>query len=184
VGPAVLAAPPIDEICPGAAGALSSAKFPLNAAVSVSKGNVEVDFTIRTDGSVADVLVFSSSDPSFEAPALQVISKLSCTPQPLERRLRLPMDFSRPLSMTPETCSNFESVMRELGYPRDTKGYESADVLIEFTMTADGQIPEFYVLRSTHEVFTAVALQGLAKLKCTGLGQEARFRVPFSFRLY
>src|SRR5947208_7432549 len=73
-----IAAPPINDVCPGADAVLSSVSFPLDVAASVSQGTVEVDFTVRTDGSVADVVVHSSTDPVFEASALQAISKFTC----------------------------------------------------------------------------------------------------------
>ena len=185
MGSASLAAQPIEEICPGGGDVLSSMKFPLDVPASISAGHVEVEFTVRADGSIVDIVAYSSTDPLFEASTVQAISKLSCLPQPSDLRLRVPMDFKRPLAVTPGICPNFPSVIRTLGYPKDAvvKGLESGEVLIEFKMMADGDIREFYVLRSTHEVFTAEALRGLAQLKCKGVGREVRVRVPFAFRL-
>ena len=174
----------VDDLCPGATDVLASARFPVNASADINKGTVEVDFTIRTDGSVADAAVHSSSDPSFEPAAVDAVSKLSCSPQSSDRRLRLPVDFVRPLAVTSDICPNYQAVAQGLSYPRaaSVKGYESGEVLIEFKLAANGEIPEFYVLRSTHETFTITALRGLAQLKCVGVGRDIRVRVPFTFR--
>ena len=179
------AAPDIDELCPNATSLLASIAFPASAPSRLSTGTAVVDFTVGTDGSVSEPSVHSSSDPAFDEAARALVSGLSCMPQTAATRLRLPMDFKRPFVAVREACSNVAAVLSAIDFPRAAydKGLDRGEVLVEFKLTTDGQIPEFYVLRSTHETFTMAAVRGLAQLQCKGIGKEVRVRVPFAFRL-
>ena len=181
----LFAAPAIDGVCPGASAVLASTSFPLEAPPDLSKGTVEVELTVRADGSTTDLAIHSSTHPSLEATALQALSLFSCAPQASDIRIRLPIDFLRPFRITTAVCPNYDSVMSKIEYPSlaRNRGIGSGTVIVDFPMQADGSILEFRIVRSTHGAFTAAALLALAQLKCDGIGRDIVVRVPFGFRL-
>jgi protein TonB len=75
--------------------------------------------------------------------------------------------------------------MNRLQYPREaaTKKIDRGGVVVEFRMSADGEISEVRELRSTHPAFTAVAFLGVYQLKCKGVGRDIRVQMPFGFLL-
>jgi TonB family protein len=123
----------IDTVCPGATAVLSSATFPVDAAHEISTGTVQVDFVIRADGSVVDVAIHSSTHRALESSALETLAKVRCTPQPSDIRVRLPMDFRKPLAAG-LVCPNYDSVMGSIEYPNEARHrrINSGNVTIDF----------------------------------------------------
>lgn len=180
-----LSAQRVDDLCPNASAKLDSISFPETAPAVVESGLVNVGFTVHSDGSVADVAVVSSSDPSLEQSAIAAVSRLSCLPQPTDVRLSLPVNFVRPLKLTADLCPNYPTIFRSVGYPRTAivQGIRRGNVLVDFTILADGQVLDIDVIRSSNEAFAKVAVNALAQLKCAAPGRTVRVRVPFGFRL-
>jgi len=82
-------------------------------------------------------------------------------------------------------CPNYVQVMSSIAYPREAllDGVEG-EVLIEFTVTAAGEIKNAEIKSSTNRIFNRVALTAVqAKLTCQGQGQDVRVQAPVSFKI-
>lgn len=179
----VVQAASLDDLCPGASAQIEAAGFPAGAPATF--GTVNVEFTVGSDSLVSDIQVISATHPAFVATATHVVAGLRCAPRDVPIRVAAPIHFSPPAIAVKSICPNYYSVAASIGYPRDAfkKGLKAGEVVIEFTLKPDGQIPEFDVMRSTDESFTKSAVFALSKLECNAFGQDVRVRVPFSFKL-
>ena len=82
-------------------------------------------------------------------------------------------------------CPNYVQVMSSITYPREAllDGVEG-EVLIEFTVTAGGEIKNVEIKSSTNRIFNRVALAAVqSKLTCQGQGQDVRVQAPVSFKI-
>jgi periplasmic protein TonB len=81
-------------------------------------------------------------------------------------------------------CPNSRQVQADIKYPPAARkdGLEG-DVLIEFTLTAAGEITNIDVKSSSNRAFNNVSVSAVRQFKCTSQGREARVQVPFSFKL-
>lgn len=81
-------------------------------------------------------------------------------------------------------CPNFNTVRGQVPYPPQAESMGlSGDVLVEFIVSADGQVRDVKAVRSSNALFSGAATRAVAKLQCTGQGRDVRVRAPFSFRL-
>jgi len=95
-----------------------------------------------------------------------------------------PVPAAPPVVDVGVTCSNHVAVRSQVAYPPQAERMGlSGDVVVDFTVGADGAIKNVTVARSSNAVFNAAATSAVAKLKCAGQGQDVRVRLPFSFRL-
>jgi protein TonB len=75
--------------------------------------------------------------------------------------------------------------MSAIVYPRQAllDGVEG-EVLIEFTVTASGEIKNVEIKSSTNRIFNRPALAVVqSKLTCQGQGQDVRVQAPVSFKI-
>jgi len=82
-------------------------------------------------------------------------------------------------------CPNYVEVMSKIEYPRQAllDGTEG-EVLIEFTVSADGQIKDVVIKSSSNRVFNRAALGAVQSgLTCQGQGQDVRVQAPVSFKI-
>ena len=82
-------------------------------------------------------------------------------------------------------CPNYVEVMSSITYPREAllDGLEG-EVLIEFTVGADGSIKNVEIKSSTNRIFNRAALTAVqSKLSCQGQGQDVRVQAPVSFKI-
>lgn len=82
-------------------------------------------------------------------------------------------------------CPNYVEVMSSIAYPRDAllDGIEG-EVVIEFTVTANGQIRNVDIKSSTNRIFNRAALTAVqSRLTCQGQGQDVRVQAPVSFKI-
>jgi protein TonB len=82
-------------------------------------------------------------------------------------------------------CPNYVEVMSKIEYPRQAllDGTEG-EVLIEFTVAADGQIKDVVIKSSSNRVFNRAALGAVQSgLACQGQGQDVRVQAPVSFKI-
>jgi protein TonB len=82
-------------------------------------------------------------------------------------------------------CPNYVEVMSKIEYPRQAllEGTEG-EVLIEFTVAADGQIKDVVIKSSSNRVFNRAALGAVQSgLACQGQGQDVRVQAPVSFKI-
>jgi len=82
-------------------------------------------------------------------------------------------------------CPNYVQVMSSITYPREAllDGVEG-EVLIEFTVTAAGEIKNAEIKSSSNRIFNRAALTAVqSKLSCQGQGQDVRVQAPVSFKI-
>jgi protein TonB len=81
-------------------------------------------------------------------------------------------------------CPNSQQLRTEIKYPSQARkdGLEG-EVLIEFTLTAAGEITNIDVKSSSNRVFNNVSVAAVRQFKCNAQGREVRVQVPFSFKL-
>jgi len=82
-------------------------------------------------------------------------------------------------------CPNYVEVMSSIAYPREAllDGIEG-EVLIEFTVAADGAIRNVEIKSSSNRIFNRAALTAVqSRLSCQGQGQDVRVQAPVSFKI-
>ncbi|MFN7572284.1 MAG: TonB family protein [Betaproteobacteria bacterium] len=81
-------------------------------------------------------------------------------------------------------CQNYREVMGSIVYPREAlrEGLEG-EVLIEFTVGANGQVKDVVIAKSTNRVFNRVALRAAESMNCQGQGHDIRVQLPVGFKL-
>jgi protein TonB len=81
-------------------------------------------------------------------------------------------------------CPNYVEVMSKIVYPREAllDGLEG-EVLIEFTVAADGSVKDVAIKSSSNRIFNRPALTAVQNLSCQGQGQDARVQAPVSFKI-
>ena len=82
-------------------------------------------------------------------------------------------------------CSNFQTVMGDVAYPREAQraGIERGEALVQFTLTASGEIKDVKVLRSSNPIFARNSERIVREYKCQGQGREVTVQVPFGYKL-
>jgi len=82
-------------------------------------------------------------------------------------------------------CSNYQSVMGDVAYPRDAQrqGIEKGEALIQFTLSPTGEVKNITVISASHQIFARNSVRIVGEYKCQGQGRELTVRVPFGYKL-
>ena len=81
-------------------------------------------------------------------------------------------------------CPNSQQIRTEIAYPARAKREElEGNVLIEFTVAADGAIKDIDIKSSSDPVFNNVSINAVRQFKCNAQGRDVRVSVPFVFKL-
>ena len=82
-------------------------------------------------------------------------------------------------------CSNYATVMGDSGFPREAvrQGIEKGEALVQFTLSASGEIKDVKVLKSTHPIFARNSVKLVSEYKCQGQGRDVVVQVPFGYKL-
>ncbi len=82
-------------------------------------------------------------------------------------------------------CSNYNTVMGDVAYPRDAQrqGIERGDATIQFTLGPTGEIKDIKAIRASHQIFARSSMRIVSEYKCQGQGREVTVTVPFSYKL-
>ena len=82
-------------------------------------------------------------------------------------------------------CSNYATVMGEASFPRDAQrlGLEKGEALIQFTLSATGEVKDIKSLRASHPSFARNSIRIVGDYKCTGQGRDVIVQVPFGYKL-
>ena len=81
-------------------------------------------------------------------------------------------------------CPNYTDAIQSMGYPREAlKENIEGEVVIEFTVTASGQVKDPVIKSSSNRAFNRASLAAVSQLSCTGQGQDIRVQAPLSFKL-
>lgn len=122
-------------------------------------------------------VVTQEAPPVPEAPVIQEVPKT-----PMQAPVQAPPPAVRSAQVV---CANYRAVMSSIPYPRQARrnGIEG-EVVIEFTVTASGQIRDPVVRLSTNPMFNQPTLRAVQTLlTCDGQGQDVRVQAPVSFRI-
>jgi periplasmic protein TonB len=104
-----------------------------------------------------------------QAPVIQ--KPVEAAPQPAVRSARV-------------ACPNYVEVMSSISYPREAlKDNLEGEVVIEFTVTASGQVKDPVIKSSTNRAFNRASLAVVDRLSCQGQGQDVRVQAPIGFKL-
>jgi len=82
-------------------------------------------------------------------------------------------------------CSNYTTVMGDAGFPREAarQGIDKGEALIQFTLSANGEIKDVRALRATHPIFAKNSIRIVSEYKCQGQGRDVVVQVPFGYKL-
>lgn len=82
-------------------------------------------------------------------------------------------------------CSNFVTAMGDAAFPREARraGLERGEVLVQFTLAANGEIKDMKAVRASHPIFAKAAVGIVSEFKCQGQGHDVVVQVPFSYKL-
>ena len=83
-----------------------------------------------------------------------------------------------------QACPNSDNIKANIKYPPQAQrdGIQG-EVVVEFTVTASGEIKDEKILSSTNNIFRNVSLNATRQFKCKGQGADVRVTVPYSFKL-
>jgi protein TonB len=93
---------------------------------------------------------------------------------------------SKPASVSASVaCSNYSKVMGDAAFPRAATrlGLEEGDALIQFTLTANGEIKDVKAIKSSHAVFAENSIRLVSTFKCAGRGSDVFVQVPFEYKV-
>ena len=82
-------------------------------------------------------------------------------------------------------CSNVREVLGSLGYPAGAvrQNLTYGQVIVEFTVTSEGQVANAHVLSSSNPVFERLSLLAVSRFKCDAVKREVTVRAPLTFEL-
>jgi protein TonB len=113
--------------------------------------------------------VTQEAPPAPQAPVIQ--KPVETPPAPTVRSARV-------------VCANYVEVMSSIVYPRDALRQNlEGEVVIEFTVTAAGQVKDAVIKSSTNRVFNRPSMDVIERLSCQGQGQDVRVQAPIGFKL-
>ena len=81
-------------------------------------------------------------------------------------------------------CANYSTVMGDVEYPREAlrAGIERGEAVMQFTLTANGEIRDIKTLRASNPIFARNSARIIALYKCAGQGREVVVNVPFGYK--
>ncbi|MBA2689797.1 MAG: TonB family protein [Burkholderiales bacterium] len=82
-------------------------------------------------------------------------------------------------------CPNVKAIAGQISYPGKAQrdGITSGEVLVQFVIGPNGEIKNPSILKSSHRVFNAAALEGVKLLKCAGQGHDVPVNWEIGFKL-
>jgi protein TonB len=82
-------------------------------------------------------------------------------------------------------CSNYATVMGDVAFPRDAirQGLERGEAVIQFTLTAGGEVKDVHSVRSSNPIFARNSIRIVGEYKCQGQGRDITVTVPFGYKL-
>jgi protein TonB len=81
-------------------------------------------------------------------------------------------------------CANYREVMSSIVYPREAlQNGTEGEVVIEFTVGANGQIKDAVIKSSSNRIFNRSSMSVVSQLQCQSGGQDIRVQAPISFKI-
>lgn len=129
--------------------------------------------------------------PPVPAPTITAVTA-EAPPAPQALVITKPVETAPPAPAPPAPavrsaaveCQNYREVLGAIVYPREAllEGIEGT-VVIEFTVSANGQIRDPVIRQSTNRVFNRVSLSTVSRLNCAAQGRDIRVQAPIDFRI-
>jgi protein TonB len=125
--------------------------------------------------------------PPTPAPTITAVTP-EAPPAPQAPVIAKPVEQAPPPQPTVRSaaveCPNYREVLGSIAYPREAllEGIEGT-VVIEFTVTANGQIRDPVIRQSTNRIFNRVSLSTVSRLNCPGQGRDVRVQAPIDFKI-
>ncbi len=114
-----------------------------------------------------------------QAPVITTTSEPVPEPPPAAPAVPVPA----PIVNAAVACPNSDKVRSGVPYPPQAERMGlSGNVLVEFTVGADGTVRNVTAVRSSNPLFTTTATRAVSEFRCNGQGHDVRVRVPFDFR--
>ncbi len=81
-------------------------------------------------------------------------------------------------------CSNFATVMGDAAFPKEAvrQGIEKGDAVIQFTLSAGGEVKDIKTIRASHPIFARNSIRLVGEYKCQAQGREVLVQVPFGYK--
>ena len=81
-------------------------------------------------------------------------------------------------------CPNSQEIRKDIKYPiKARREGIQGEVLIEFTVTANGGVSSVDVKSSSNPIFNSVSISAVRQFRCTPQPRDIRVQVPFVFSL-
>ncbi len=82
-------------------------------------------------------------------------------------------------------CSNFKTVMGDAAFPREASrlGIERGEAVIQFTLTASGEIKDVKAIRSSNAIFARQSIRLIGEYKCQGQGHDVLVQQTFGYKV-
>ncbi len=81
-------------------------------------------------------------------------------------------------------CPNSQKIRAEIQYPMAARREGlSGEVVVQFVVSATGEIKDPKIISSSNRVFNSVSLSSVRQFQCKGQGADVTVEVPFSFKL-
>ena len=81
-------------------------------------------------------------------------------------------------------CPNSQQIRTEIKYPPQArKDGLQGEVLVEFTVTASGEIKDIDIKSSSNRAFNSASINATRMFKCNAQARDVRVQVPYSFKL-
>lgn len=81
-------------------------------------------------------------------------------------------------------CSNYSTKMGDVVFPREAQrqGIDKGEALIQFTLTASGEVKDVKVLNASHPIFARSSVRIVGEYKCAGQGRDVIVKVAFGYK--
>lgn len=122
--------------------------------------------------------------PTVEVPVIAPAPVITTTPTPPPPAPPAPA----PAPVAPQVvnvaiaCPNFRNVLPQMPAQAERMGL-SGDVVVEFTVAADGGVKDIAVARSTNSIFNPAATKAVSQYRCVGQGRDVRVKQLIAFRV-
>ena len=115
--------------------------------------------------------VTKDAPPAPQAPVIQKVPEAPAPVAPAVRSAQI-------------ACANYREVMQSIVYPREAlQNGTEGEVIIEFTVSATGQIKDAVIKSSSNRVFNRSSMSVVSQLSCQSGGQDIRVQAPISFKI-
>jgi protein TonB len=125
--------------------------------------------------------------PPTPAPTISVVTK-EAPPAPqapvIQKVPERPAPAAPAVRSAAVACANYREVMSSIVYPREAlRAGTEGEVIIEFTVTAKGEITDAKIKSSSNRIFNRASMAVVSELSCQSGGQDIRVQVPISFKI-